>query len=40
MDSSVRQSRSQLNPLIVAFTLVLPSVALAAPADVVLTRAD
>jgi len=40
MDSSVRKSRSQLKPLIVALTLALPSAALAAPADVVETRAD
>jgi len=40
MDSSVRKSRSQLKPLIVALTLGLPSAALAAPADVVQTRAD
>jgi hypothetical protein len=36
----VRKSRSQLKPLIVALTLGLPSAALAAPADVVQTRAD
>lgn len=40
MDSSVRKSRSQLKPLIVALTLALPGAALAAPADVVQTRAD
>jgi hypothetical protein len=40
MTSSVRNSRSQLKPLIVALTLALPSAALAAPADVVQTRAD
>jgi hypothetical protein len=40
MDSSVRKSRSQLKPLIVALTLALPSAVLAAPADVVQTRAD
>jgi hypothetical protein len=40
MTSSVRNSRSQLKPLIVALTLALPSAALAALADVVQTRAD
>jgi hypothetical protein len=40
MDSSVRKSRSQLKPLILVLTLALPSAALAAPADVVQTRAD
>jgi hypothetical protein len=40
MTSSVRNSRSQLRPLIVALTLALPSAAFAAPADVVQTRAD
>jgi len=40
MDSSVQTCRSQLKPLIVALTLALPSAALAAPADVVGTRAD
>ena len=40
MVSSARKSRTQVKPLIVALTLALPSAALAAPADVVQTRAD
>src|SRR6266487_4534538 len=40
MNSSLKRNRSRLKPLAVALTLALPSAALAAPADVVQTRAD
>ena len=40
MESSAIKNRSQLKPLIVALTLALPAAVLAAPADVVQTRAD
>lgn len=40
MSSSVKTTRSRVKPLVLALTLALPAVALAAPADVVQTRAD
>src|SRR6266704_2560562 len=40
MNSSAKMHRSRLKPLAVVLALALPSAALAAPADVVKTRAD